>query len=807
MGWDDTMKWTSIARFGLAISMGLALASCSMDKPIQPPKGKTAEELYKQGTSQLEQKNYKQALENFYKLKYDFPSEAAAVMADLKIADAHYANKEYTEAIEAYEEVRKTHPASPYIPYVIYMLGMCHYNKSLSVDRDQTETEKALTEFQYLLTHFSHTPYAYDAHEKAQECLKKLSDHEVYVGDFYYKMGKYGAAIQRYEAAIAKYPTVPLAEEVLFRLAEAYQETKQPEKAAKTLKVLLQQYPKGKYASKAQKLLEGELAHVASSGDLPREATPSPPSRAQEEPKRQMEASAPIFLGEKEAPSEPAKIRPEAPRAEEPRKEVELQTGPIAQVSSSAPQWPQGPNMVREEKREEFERSEDALKDKGDPSQIQDSGRKPEPDRASIPEPSKGSEPVKMEVGLAPAAPEESPSVGGEKKTKDTSSGSAKGEAVGFGELRSDKPINITADRMDAFQKENRVIFEGNVVVQQEETFLYAKKIIADMAPQKEGGGIKKVVALENVRITQNDRVATCDRAEFDNVTRTIELHGNPKIWQGKDWIDGQKVTVQLDQEKMTVVGTPDKRVSAVLHPKPQRKEDESGQKAEASSAERRKMIASFAPTEAESKASKGQAKADKPKGKTHEDKGPEPQGHEKGEPPSTPSPETPRPQALAISTKAVAAEEEAARIAAKAPRGQESSSSQVKGGEAKKETKAQEPEPLERFLEKWRRAWESKDIESYMSFYSKKFKSGSMDWNGWRNYKANTFKKTGTIKVVIESVQSRKVGEKVQVSFVQRYSADKHSDYGIKELVIVKEEGQWRIVAEGWRPIKEKSS
>jgi hypothetical protein len=93
------------------------------------------------------------------------------------------------------------------------------------------------------------------------------------------------------------------------------------------------------------------------------------------------------------------------------------------------------------------------------------------------------------------------------------------------------------------------------------------------------------------------------------------------------------------------------------------------------------------------------------------------------------------------------------------------------------------------------------------MSFYSKKFKSGSMDWNGWRNYKANTFKKTGTIKVVVESVQSRKVGEKVQVSFVQRYSADKHSDYGIKELVIVKEEGQWRIVAEGWRPIKEKSS
>jgi len=804
------MKWALVARLGLAISVGLALASCSMDKPIQPPKGKTAEELYKQGTSQLEQKNYKQALENFYKLKYDFPSEAAAVMADLKIADAHYANKEYTEAIEAYEEVRKTHPASPYIPYVIYMLGMCHYNKSLSVDRDQTETEKALTEFQYLLTHFSHTPYAYDAYEKAQECMKKLSDHEVYVGDFYYRMGKYGAAIQRYEAAIAKYPTVPLAEEVLFRLAEAYQETKQHEKAAKTLKVLLQQYPKGKYVSKAQKLLEGELAHVASSGELPREAAPSPLPKAQEEPKRQTEPSTPIILGGKEVASQLPQRRPEAPPQQVTKREDKAQPGPIAQLPSSAPQRSQGPNIVVEERREEVQRSEEAVEDKGEPSQSQDSGRRPDSGRAPIPEAVKASEPVKVEVGLALAAPEESPLPGGEKRTKDTSSGSTKGEAVGFGELRSDKPINITADRMDAFQKENRVIFEGNVVVQQEETFLYARKIIADMAPQKEGGGIKKVVALENVRITQNDRVATCDRAEFDNVTRTIELHGNPKIWQGKDWIDGQKVTVQLDQEKMTVVGTPDKRVSAVLHPKAQKKEDESRQKPEASSPERRKMIASFAPTEAEPMTSKGQPKAVQPKGKSPEEKSAEPQGHEehrKGETPSSSPPETPSPQALAISTKAVAVEEEAARIAAKAPRGQESFSSQVKGEQIKRQTKAQEPEPLERFLEKWRRAWESKDIDSYMSFYSKKFKSGSMDWNGWRNYKANIFKKTSTIRVVIESVQSRKVGEKLRVSFVQRYSAGRHSDYGVKELVIVKEEGQWRIVAEGWRPLKEKSS
>lgn len=760
------MRWTLIGRFGLGIIVGCALVSCSWDKPIQPPRGKTAEELYKQGTSQLEQKNYKQALENFYRLKYDFPSEAAAVMADLKIADAHYANKEYTEAIEAYEEVRKTHPASPYIPYVIYMLGMCHYNKSLGVDRDQTETEKALTEFQYLLTHFSHTPYAYDAHEKAQECLKKLSDHEVYVGDFYYKMGKYVAAVQRYEAAIAKYPTVPLAEDVLLRMAEAYKEIKQPEKAAKTLKVLLQQYPKGKYASKAQKLLEGELAEVASRVDLPKEiaAADQPKIGQQLEARQESSSQSPVFV------KEPVQV-----------------------------------TFEKEQKKDEVKKEvskESVSKEPG----MEESRGKPNIKDTSFPKHVKQGEPSKIEVGFAQAAIEESVSEASKDGTTNPTSVSAKEQGVGFGELRSDKPINITADRMDAFQKDNRIIFEGNVVVQQEETYLYAKKIVADMAPQKEGGGIKKVVALENVRITQNDRVATCERAEFDNITRTIELHGNPKIWQGKDWIDGQRVTVQLDQEKMTVVGTPDKRVSAVLHPKPQKKEDESSKKAEASPSERKKMSVPFAPAREELEASKGTPVSEPSEGGTQEAKKEGSGEPSKGQEQLALKEESPKPQALALSTKAVQAEEQAARIAARGPKGQESSSFEAKGKEIKRESKPQESEPVERFLERWKKAWESKDIESYMSFYSKKFRSGSMDWSGWKDYKAKTFRRTGTIKVLIESVRSKKTGGKLQVSFLQRYTADNHSDYGIKELIIIQEQGEWRIVSEGWRPIKEKS-
>lgn len=866
------------------IFLAMGPVSCSWDRPIQSPRGKTAEELYKKGSSEMEQKNYRQALETFYKLKYDFPTEAAAVMADLKIADAHYANEEYAEAVEGYEEVRKMHPASPYIPYVVYMLGMCHYHRSLSVDRDQTETEKALAEFQYLLTHFPNTPYAYDSYEKAKECMKKLSDHEVYVGNFYFRMNKYPAAIQRYEAALAKYPSVPLEDEVLFRLAEAYQATKQPEKAVRTLQVLAQQYPKSKYAQRAQKLLQGELANAqpalgvagaqASSKQVQeaaafRSATPPTPTpgvpqtTAPQESKDKPQTSKPMA-----PPSPPVREErekpPGKPALEDGETDVLVSAQPAsatdkreqAQEAKAAPQG--GPAG-------EVERAESAQKEseqellRHEPSQSGPvisslSGNKPEvlsPAGSEVGEPSeplpqppgaetagkqgqstvvpsamagqdvekgRGPETQRAQVLGGLAAQSASLSGSGEIASESSSpepvsvrsrtrASSGKEEGVGFGELRSDKPINITADRMDAFQRNNRVIFEGNVVVQQEETYLYARRIVADMAPQEQGGGIRKVVAEDNVRITQNDRVATCDRAEFDHLKRTIELHGNPKIWQGKDWIDGEKVLVQLDQEKMVVVGSEEKRVSAVLHPKAKKAEREEPATTQEPKG-RTKLTAPFAlassPPPQERPVQAALASPSTPTSQAQAASVME--KPEKGA-----TREAVSPQAAALSAQSLRAEEEAARIAAKSA----SDSRETAGKEAPKPQRAAAvggertvpSEPVASFVERWRRAWESRDIEAFMSFYSKKFRSGAMDWNGWRAYKAAMFRKAGSIQVTTEALESKSLGARVRVSFVQHYRAERHQDQGRKELELVNEGGQWKIVAESWKPLQANAS
>jgi outer membrane protein assembly factor BamD len=281
----------AIGIFSLVLTIGM-VNGCSFNRKIEPPKGRTSDQLYKEGMSQLKSKDYRQAVETFYKLKYDYPTEAAAMLADLKIADAYFSDKKYAEAIESYEDFRKMHPASPYIPYAVYMLGLCHYEKMHSIDRDQTNTERALSEFKYLLTHFPNTPYAWDASEKIKECMQRLSDHEVYVGSFYFRMKKYRAAIQRFEAALTRFPSIPLQDDVLFDLGEAYRRTEQYDKALRTWQALVKQYPKSKSAKKARsrlaKLPDAGVTMQASQASLvsspPNASVSSPPTSSPSPP-------------------------------------------------------------------------------------------------------------------------------------------------------------------------------------------------------------------------------------------------------------------------------------------------------------------------------------------------------------------------------------------------------------------------------------------------------------------------------------------------------------------------------------------
>jgi outer membrane protein assembly factor BamD len=232
----------------------------------------SADQLYKKANEAFNKKKYSDAIDYFYKLKYDYPAEAANVMADLKIADAHFYNKDYQGAITSYEDFRKLHPTSPHIPYAVYQLGLCHYKQILTIDRDQKHTQMALNEFYYLLTNYKSSSYAPHAKEKYLDCQKRLSANEAYIAKFYYKKEKFKAAIHRFEAAISNYPDIPLKDEMLYFLADSYLQIGEEKKAKNTYQILLQKYPESKYVKRAKDLLtkksKKELSSVSDRGEI-----------------------------------------------------------------------------------------------------------------------------------------------------------------------------------------------------------------------------------------------------------------------------------------------------------------------------------------------------------------------------------------------------------------------------------------------------------------------------------------------------------------------------------------------------------
>lgn len=182
---------------------------------FKPKEEKNAQELVSDGMDQFNNGDYKDAIESFEKLKDWYPFSKFVILAELKIADAHYHLKEYDSAVEAYESFENLHPRNEAIPYVIFQTGRCYFEQIDTIDRDQTPAKKALDIFTRLKKQFPNDPYATKAEEHIKECNKSLAGHEFYVGEFYYKSKHYKAALNRFKSVLTNYPDVGIHQQAL----------------------------------------------------------------------------------------------------------------------------------------------------------------------------------------------------------------------------------------------------------------------------------------------------------------------------------------------------------------------------------------------------------------------------------------------------------------------------------------------------------------------------------------------------------------------------------------------------------------
>lgn len=231
----------------------LLAAACA---PSKVPPAPSAEHYLQEGESYFEKGLYQDAIASWEKVRETFYSPELNVLAEMKIAEAHFLAGDYVEAAAAYEDFLKQHPDHERTPQILYQLGMSYYNQVLSPDRDQTATHSALATFESLLKRFPEDPSKEEVEVLAARCRNLLAEHELYVGRFYLRAGKYQAAINRLQGIFTLYPSYDSRDKAYFYLGQAYFENGDKQLAIDAFNTLSREFPSSEYISKAREIVE-----------------------------------------------------------------------------------------------------------------------------------------------------------------------------------------------------------------------------------------------------------------------------------------------------------------------------------------------------------------------------------------------------------------------------------------------------------------------------------------------------------------------------------------------------------------------
>lgn len=113
----------------------------------------------------------------------------------------------------------------------------------------------------------------------------------------------------------------------------------------------------------------------------------------------------------------------------------------------------------------------------------------------------------------------------------------------------------------------------------------------------------------------------------------------------------------------------------------------------------------------------------------------------------------------------------------------------------------------LNEFIEGWRKAWETQDMEKYMSYYDKDFKAPGFNFESWKNHKNKLKSMYEYAKVQLSQPFLLLHKDQLIIKTFQRYESNKHTDFGVKTLYAIKTDNGYKIIREEWVKVRESLS
>ncbi|TXH25609.1 MAG: outer membrane protein assembly factor BamD [Elusimicrobia bacterium] len=241
-----------------ALLLAMLVAGCGLlpetkDETI----GWSANKLYTEAKSALNDGAYTRAITYFEKLESRYPYGRYAQQAQIEIAYAYWKDQEPASAIAACDRFIKLHPNHPNVDYVYYLRGLINFNEELGImglvsqqdmtERDPKGARESFDSFRELVTRFPDSKYTPDALLRMKYLVNALASLELHVARYYLKRGAYLAAANRAQYAVKTYPDAPAVEEALFIMVKAYDNLGLTDLRDDTERVMRKNYPQSEY--------------------------------------------------------------------------------------------------------------------------------------------------------------------------------------------------------------------------------------------------------------------------------------------------------------------------------------------------------------------------------------------------------------------------------------------------------------------------------------------------------------------------------------------------------------------------------
>ena len=268
----------SVCSRGTAALLAALLPACSHKGPadIATLASSSDEVVWEAGQKAAAKQNWESARQHYKRIVDGFPQSQHGPEARLALGDSYFkegGTGNYILAISAYRDFLTLYPSHPKSDYAQYQVGEGFFLQKSGPDRDQTNTQKGLAEFQRLLESYPASSYTEPARTRIHDCRQSLARAEHMAGFFYQKTRKaFRAAIARYEGVLADYPDYERLDDVLFQLAQCLVYMARKAEAAPQLDRLLSEYPQSPRAGEAKALSD----QLVREGVSPQPAPPQP---------------------------------------------------------------------------------------------------------------------------------------------------------------------------------------------------------------------------------------------------------------------------------------------------------------------------------------------------------------------------------------------------------------------------------------------------------------------------------------------------------------------------------------------------